>query len=242
MNSVPLLLLLVGMASGVRSEWCLGYDSGVAALAAQYASCSSVTTEYQTYITAWNYTYCLNAQPQKRYISDLSFVERREKNLLALYLYDQERDMIVLSFRATVCGSGNANGKTDINMDFKPYREWGQTCRLGLCRVHTGFINSYELMKAEIRTKAKLLTMKYPSARLMVTGVSLGGALAALASYDLKMYLKSQGGSPRFLFYTFGQPRIGNYYLVQEINKETTIFRVVDAADPVPHMPTRKLP
>lgn len=51
-------------------------------------------------------------------------------------------------------------------------------------------------MKAEIRTKAKLLTMKYPSARMMVTGVSLGGALAALASYDLKMFLKSEGRSP----------------------------------------------
>lgn len=76
----------------------------------------------------------------------------------------------------------------------------------------------------------------------MVTGVSLGGALAALASYDLNMYLKSQGTSLSFIFYTFGQPRIGNYYLVREINKKITIFRVVDAADPVPHMPPRKLP
>lgn len=62
MNSLS-LLLLVGIVSGVRGEGCLGYDSGVAVLAAQYASCSSVTTEYQTYITAWKYTYCLNAQP-----------------------------------------------------------------------------------------------------------------------------------------------------------------------------------
>lgn len=88
MNSLA-LLLLVGIVSGMESEGCLGYDSSMARLAAQYASCSSVTTEYQGYITAWNYTYCLNAQPQKRFISDLSFVERRKKNLLALFLYDQ---------------------------------------------------------------------------------------------------------------------------------------------------------
>lgn len=48
--------------------------------------------------------------------------------------------------------------------------------------------------------------------------------------------------TPAFLFYTFGQPRIGNYYLVREINRETTIYRVVDAADPVPHLPPRQLP
>jgi hypothetical protein len=75
----------------------------------------------------------------------------------------------------------------------------------------------------------------------MVTGVSLGGALATVASYDLKMYLKSQRINPYFLFYTFGAPRIGNYYLAREINRESTIFRVVDAADPVPHLPPRKV-
>jgi hypothetical protein len=76
----------------------------------------------------------------------------------------------------------------------------------------------------------------------MITGVSLGGALAAFASYDLKMYLKSQRLSPEFLFYTFGQPRIGNYHFVREMNRETLIYRVVDSADPVPHLPPRKLP
>jgi hypothetical protein len=88
MNSFG-LLLLAALMGVLRGEECLGYDSTVAALAAQYASCSSVTTEYQTSITAWNYTYCVNAQPQKRFIRDLSFVERRGQNLLGLYLYDQ---------------------------------------------------------------------------------------------------------------------------------------------------------
>jgi hypothetical protein len=218
----------------------MGYDSSMAGLAAQYASCSSVTTDYLPEITAWNYTYCVSAQRERKYVQDLSFVERRDKNLLALFLYDQQRDLIVLSFRATVCGSNTANGKTDLNMQFKLYREWG--CRFGLCHAHTGFLNSYDLMREEIRATAKELTARHPSARFLVTGLSLGGALAALASYDVKMYLKSQGVAPQFLFYTFGQPRIGNYYLVREINRETTIYRVVDAADPVPHLPPRKLP
>jgi hypothetical protein len=229
--------LLVLMQCG---QSCLGYDTTIANIAAQYASCSSVTTDFLPEITNWNYTFCLSAQKDKQFIEDLSFVERRDKNLLALYLYDKEKDLIVLSFRATVCGAGNANGKTDLNLDYKLYKEWG--CRFGLCRAHSGFLNSYNLMKEEIRTNAKLLTSKHPSAKIMITGVSLGGALAAFASYDLKMYLKSQGKSPQFLFYTFGQPRIGNYYFINEINRETLIYRVVDSADPVPHLPPRKVP
>jgi predicted lipase len=75
----------------------------------------------------------------------------------------------------------------------------------------------------------------------MITGVSLGGALAAFASYDIKMYLKSQSINPQFLFYTFGQPRIGNYHFIREINREIVIYRVVDSADPVPHLPPRKV-
>lgn len=110
-----LFLLIVCLLSHSYAEQCLGYDSSEANIAAQYASCSSVTTDYLPEITAWNYTYCLSAQKDRRFIEDLSFVERRDKNLLALYLYDREKNLIVLSFRATVCGSGNANGKTDLN-------------------------------------------------------------------------------------------------------------------------------
>lgn len=189
-NLLAVISVLALALTAVHCEQtCLGYDSSIAGLAAQYASCSSVTTDYLHEITAWNYTYCVSAQREREFVQDLSFVERRDKNLLALFLYDSERDLIVLSFRATVCGSGNANGKTDLNLELKLYQEWG--CRFGLCRAHTGFLNSYDLMREEIRATARLLVRRHPSARFLVTGVSLGGALAALASYDLKMHLKS---------------------------------------------------
>lgn len=100
----------------------MGYDAKIAGIAAQYASCSSVTNDYIPEITAWNYTYCLNAQANKHQISGLTFIERRPENLFAIYLYDAEKDLIVLSFRATVCGSNMANGKTDLHLEYKLYR------------------------------------------------------------------------------------------------------------------------
>lgn len=113
-----------------------------------------------------------------------------------------------MSVRGTVCGASNANRKTDGKIDLVAYKEWG--CKKGKCNIHKGFYESYNLMKEEVRANAKLLAKKYPSAQFLVTGVSLGGALAAIASYDIKMYLKSQGIVPNYLFYTFGQPRMGN--------------------------------
>ena len=207
-KAVYLLLAISLISVGHCMETCMGYNTNVANIAAQYASCSGVTTDYLPTLTNWSYIFCLNAQKDKQHIKDITIVERRDQNLLAFFLYDQEKDLLVLSFRGTVCGASGANRKTDVNLDFKAYKEWG--CKSGNCLVHSGFYDSYNLMKDELRATAKLLVKKYPSAQFMITGVSLGGSLAAIASYDIKMYLKSQGIAPNYLFYTFGQPRMGN--------------------------------
>jgi len=67
----------------------------------------------------------------------------------------------------------------------------------------------------------------------MITGHSLGGSLAILASTDLA---KLHGKIDQV--YTFGQPRVGNpafaaYY--QSFIPNT--FRLIDYADIVPHIP-----
>lgn len=73
----------------------------------------------------------------------------------------------------------------------------------------------------------------------MITGVSLGGAVAAIATYDLLNYLKSLNIKPTFDTYTYGQPRIGNKAFAEEINLQTSINRIILRADPFPHLPPR---
>jgi predicted lipase len=81
---------------------------------------------------------------------------------------------------------------------------------------------------------------KTSNLRFLVTGISLGGALAALASYDLSVLFRNSQRKANFLFYTFGQPRIGNQEFINVIDQEEVpIFRVVNANDPVPHLPPR---
>ena len=42
------------------------------------------------------------------------------------------------------------------------------------------------------------------------------------------------------MVYTYGEPRIGNEKLIETINEDVMIYRVVNGKDPVPHMPPRK--
>jgi hypothetical protein len=74
------------------------------------------------------------------------------------------------------------------------------------CRVHKGFLDDYnsiadDLFKAvnEIRTKTGIN-------RVLVTGHSLGAALALFAAVDLVIH----DGFAQPVLYTFGLPRVGN--------------------------------
>jgi predicted lipase len=71
--------------------------------------------------------------------------------------------------------------------------------------VHEGFTDAFESVKQKFRDQVDIMRKRYPKAKLMITGHSLGGALAIMASADL-IYQKI----PIDQIYTFGQPRVGN--------------------------------
>ena len=70
--------------------------------------------------------------------------------------------------------------------------------------------------------------------QVLSTGISYGAAIAAIAAYDLKLH-----GNYQIICYTFGGPRIGSFELIEQIENTVEIFRFINQADPVPHLPTR---
>ena len=79
---------------------------------------------------------------------------------------------------------------------------------------------------------SKLLT-KYPTAQIIVTGHSLGGALGMVSGIELQLKYNKVAE-----VYVFGAPRIGNVDLAHFINiKIPTTFRVIHNKDIVPHLP-----
>lgn len=99
--------------------------------------------------------------------------------------------------------------------------------------IHAGFWAAYGKMSQEI---LQMLTNKEEfSGDIVVTGHSLGGALAQLLALDLRMSL---GAKVAIALYTFGSPRVGNRAFAKIFNLAVPrSFRVVFRNDIVTTMP-----
>ena len=109
----------------------------------------------------------------------------------------------------------------------------------GKTRVHTGFLDAFtKNVDAEGRSVEEVVReiLDRPEAKdeqgrplpLFITGHSLGGALALLATRRIAPDVTGA-------CYTFGAPRIGNYELFRFI--KTPVYRVVNSSDIVPRVP-----
>jgi hypothetical protein len=104
-------------------------------------------------------------------------------------------------------------------------------------RFHRGFLDALEMIWEPLfaATEQAMKTKERP---LWVTGHSLGGALALLASWRFQRNFLSVHE-----IITFGAPMIGNNAAAKAFEQEFSgkIFRFVDFEDLVPHLPSVSL-
>jgi len=122
--------------------------------------------------------------------------------------------MLVLAFRGTQKSLDDI--RTDANAGLVDAPQGG--------RVHCGFLKAFQ----EIENQIKQTLSEHPDLPIYITGHSLGGALAMLATRYL---------SPNNLgaTYTFGCPRVANNEFFRDVR--TPVYRVVNAADGVARLP-----
>lgn len=128
------------------------------------------------------------------------------------------KEHLVLAFRGT-----EPHSIRDIVTDSKASTT---SCSTG-GRIHLGFSEAFNHVAIQIER-----TLQRPDLQdrpLFITGHSLGGALATIASKNLT---HSAGLAA---CYTFGSPRVGDMRWGEGI--KTPIYRVVNAADPVTMLP-----
>ena len=100
--------------------------------------------------------------------------------------------------------------------------------------MHAGFYNVYDSLSSQTLTAVRSLLSAHPSSSLVVTGHSLGAAVATFAALDLKL---AHPKTP-LLFYAFGSPRPGNQQFSDFVNTLLPQYnRVVHINDVVPHLP-----
>ncbi len=129
---------------------------------------------------------------------------------------------LILAFRGT-----QTNSFKEIKKDFMADANAIVTRCTSKGGVHTGFNKAFTLIAKQIQSD--LNEQKYAQKSLIITGHSLGGALATLAAKRLV----HTGGIAAC--YTFGAPRVGDEEWSYEI--KTPIYRVVNAADCVTMLP-----
>ncbi|KAL4541920.1 hypothetical protein Ndes2526B_g06415 [Nannochloris sp. 'desiccata'] len=152
---------------------------------------------------------------------------------------------LVVAFKGT---SSFENVLTDLNFlkSFHPPRRtapitssWGLSLIQVPVRVHTGFLEAWSTgaydNKVVERVGEILAELGGPEVvTFMVTGHSLGGALATLASHAFK----SAYPAAQITCYTYGQPRVGNRPFAYEYNKMVPDhFAVINGQDPVTRVP-----
>lgn len=155
---------------------------------------------------------------------------------------DHTNQLIVLSFRGSRTLS---NWIANLNTALSP----SSLC--SGCEVHDGFWKDYQTVASTLQNKIDSAQQTYPGYALMITGHSLGGALALLCGTDLH----NKGYSPKmvrvaglhdcswadyslWIQYTYGQPRVGNLALAQYITQIGGNWRTTHTDDSVPKLPS----
>ena len=103
--------------------------------------------------------------------------------------------------------------------------------------VHEGFLNIYNKFRNNLINKLnKLIT---PETVIIISGHSLGGAIATICSLDLSLNFDNE-----IITYTFAAPSSGNTAYANLINnqKNINLYRIVNLADIVPSGPFSTMP
>lgn len=98
-------------------------------------------------------------------------------------------------------------------------------------RIHQGFLSRYRMLRPQILETIKTVDPK-KSSTLVVTGHSLGAALATLAGLDLVL-----AGYTNVIVYNFASPRVGDRSFTELVDQSMKVYRIVNSSDLIPTLP-----
>lgn len=171
--------------------------------------------------TQWDCTTC-DSSIQLEYVTEIEGVR-------AIQGYDNFTQTLFVAFR----GSENIQNWID-NVQVEKVYPYNDTT-IG---IEKGFHKAYHYVENDLLRNLEKLTTTYKTHDVLVTGHSMGSALATLLAYDL---MTSDTYTVSHLI-TFGSPRVGNTAFVKSFNTYPLVYsRVTHYNDIVPHVPEELL-
>ncbi|KAL8861065.1 MAG: hypothetical protein Q9178_002578 [Gyalolechia marmorata] len=142
---------------------------------------------------------------------------------------DNVNKMVVLAIRGSI---SKQNWQADWNM------LRGSTDFCDDCRIHRGFRNSWQEIRDAVMENMKRAVERHPGYRIVVTGHSLGGAVATIAAAELRRIDQRFAGTTEL--YSFGSPRIANKKAARWFSDQARwSWRITSENDVVPRLPPR---
>jgi hypothetical protein len=155
-----------------------------------------------------------------------SVIDDREFDTHGYIGYRTEDETIYIVFRGS---EDIENWIENIRITFVDY----PYCKE--CQVHKGWYNTYKNVMDQIMLDVSTLNVIFPSYKVVVTGHSLGAALASLTAVDLQMV------NSNVQLYNYGCPRVGNEQFSNWFSDHiSNHYRVTHHKDIVPHVPTHE--
>ncbi|XVE55882.1 hypothetical protein DITRI_Ditri03aG0192800 [Diplodiscus trichospermus] len=179
----------------------------------------------------------------------LGFLECNSTQAFILQDTRSNPNLIVVAFRGTEPFDAD-DWRADVDLSIHKFGDWG-------C-AHWGFMNAlgmqnngwpqeiqqstHQYAYYTLREKLKEVLQKNEEAKFILTGHSLGGALAILFSAVLMLHEEEWLLERLDGVYTFGQPRVGNKDFADSMDKKLTKYdvkylRYVYCHDIVPRLP-----
>eukprot|EP00030_Apusomonadida_sp_AF-17_P002471 a339785_1203.p2 GENE.a339785_1203~~a339785_1203.p2 ORF type:complete len:306 (+),score=96.13 a339785_1203:27-920(+) len=213
-------------------EWIDGdgpdvYNSTIAYMLVDYAAAAYCP---KAEIEAWNCKACKG--DTTGFVLTSYFLDE-DTSTNAFVGYHPASKQVILSFE----GSANVtNWITNIQflkVDFQfPNAPEG-------ARVHRGFYKAYQAIGVDVENDVGQLIDQLPGYQVLVTGHSLGGALAVFGAIDVSL---NRPHVPVNV-YTFGQPRVGNKMFSEWFDMQiANSIRMTNNSDIVPHLPPKTWP
>lgn len=196
----------------------------------QYNETTAIFLAYMTsvsyceaqHIRNWSCSPCQVVPP----LTSLHVVQDPSANFQGIIGFSKRYQSVIVAFR----GSMDVKNWLD-NLTFlktRAYKEFPQA------KVHQGFYWVYRSVATALMPIVRSLVKKHRGAPLLVTGHSLGAAVAVICAFELQLL---ENVSVHAL-HTFGEPRVGNANFSGLLNSSIPeVYRVTHFRDAVPHLP-----
>lgn len=177
-------------------------------------------------------TYCTKDE-----IKQFSCVDCDKRSLIGVYdpasqassqvvvVIDKEEDEILIGFRGTI--NNIQQWASDLDA---VYTKWN-----GNGRVHSGFFDRFNEIKTPTLTFLRQAQEELPDGNVIISGHSMGGAVATLFASYLVETMKIH---PKYV-YTYGSPRVGDGTFAKYVDKQfgDRLIRVMNEWDMVTDLP-----